>query len=231
MPTLSDNFDIPSPLATGEGADLPGAMEAQNDRLDAIFSAGIRSSGVSAIDTEQTTSSTTYTELGTPDRVEDIVLPTNGLLLIGFRALVKDTGTGGNPDPSKAAVFIGSNQLKVPFVNGAPAALETSLSGTFGTSPTSAGNDNYSPLVSSPTGLALAPSLAGTTSDSSFVTTGMALAVGGLAGLSGGFLFVEADAGTYDVAVKFKQGDATRTLSVKSRRLWVVALAFGMPPP
>lgn len=64
----------------------------------------------SIIVTEQNTASAAYVELGTPDKIEGIVVPTGGKLIVNFAARMKSTvGEGG-----KVAIFIGANQLTNP---------------------------------------------------------------------------------------------------------------------
>lgn len=193
-------FGFPFAEST-DAADMPALSQAMADRAEEVAAAGIRSSGKSIIATEQTTTSSTYAELGTPDRVEDIVLPTDGLLLIGFQA------QAFGPSGSKAAVFIGANQLKLePSGGGTPAVQEAAL-------PT-----NYGPLYSTPSGLTAQSSGGGVVDP---VTTGQILGAG--------FIAVFAAAGTYDVSVQFKR--TSGAVTVKNRRLYVASLAFGMPPP
>lgn len=48
-----------------------------------------RTAGKKVIDTEQTTTSASYTLLTTPDQIPNIVVPTDGLIVVYFRALPK----------------------------------------------------------------------------------------------------------------------------------------------
>jgi hypothetical protein len=200
-------FDLPYPA----GADSPnGPLQIQNlaERIEEILAAGIRSSGVTDIAASQSTASGVFVELGTPDRVEDIVLPTNGLLIVSYRALWKSASDG------EAAIFLNGDQVKIASASGAPQgqAAIVNPSAFFG------------PLVTDPSeGLVATPTPS--SSDSSFVTTGQLLAFGGAAAnRRGGFAVIEAAAGTYDVSIRFKEA------TVKERRLRVLALALGIPP-
>jgi len=175
-----------------------------------LNSAGVVRRGVTSIATEETTTSTSYTLLTTEDQVENVVLPTDGILWVKYRALWKLTGAS---NAGAAAIFIGSNQLKAFVVNTVPAVAEASLA---------ASGDNYGLVYSEPINAAVGTtgldSLSSGTSDASFVTTGMA---------DSHFLAIEAAAGTYTVSIQFHV-NATNggTLSVKERKLWVKAEGF-----
>ena len=203
MPDLTPIFGIPRPLATGEGADLPTAMEDQNNRIEAILAAGIRSSGKSIVAVEQSTNSGTYTELGTPDRVEDIVVPADGLLFVHYRALAK-AAIGAD---AKAAIFIGSNQLKGQGIP-APVVHEVAVN-----------DDEYQWLVTGPGGGLVYSAGNGAASDG--VTTGL---------LAAGVFAIEVAAGTYDISMRFKSSGSA-SVTAKDRRLRAWSMAFGMPPP
>ena len=203
MPDLTPIFGLPTPLPTGEGADLPTAMTAQNERIEEVLAAGIRSSGKSIVAVEQNTSSGTYAELGTPDRVEDIVLPANGLILVRFQAEVKGN-VADDPTAYGVGLFLDATQAK----NALGAALEIT--------PTQPGS-SFSLIASGPTGLVNAGVV------TSSVTTGQVV--------SAGVLALTAAADTYDVSLRFKLGGNSTVVTVKNRKLWVTSMAFGMPPP
>src|SRR5689334_701297 len=67
------------------------------------------SRGATNIATSQSTSSTTYTTLGTPDQVQNIVMPTNGLIRVRYQATWQESVAGA----ARAAIFIGSNQAQI----------------------------------------------------------------------------------------------------------------------
>lgn len=220
MSDTTTNFGFPYPEGMDD-ADGPAAFQALAERADEVASAGIRSSGKSIIAAEQTTTSTSYTEMGTPDRVEDIVLPTDGLIFIFFQALWKN----GISQGGRAALFLGENQLKVhdSDASGAPVVQEA-------TGPVSSA---YATLV------ALGGGLFGATVPAADLTapvgTGQILGwttqpTGAGVGPSPGVV-VAADAGTYDVSVRFRNTPAVgAAVGVKERKLWVWSQAFGMPP-
>ena len=184
-----------------------------------VINVGAR--GATNISTSQSTSSTTFTTLATPDQVTGIVMPTNGLIRVWFWATWQESVTGaGNAD-----IFIGSNQLKSampgntsPQLN--PATINNSIV-----------NTNYV-LRSHPGGLASAQGLAGSNVGSGpyggDVTTGQAIGGPFSAILSefwaGGPCDIFAAAGTYTVSVQFKASSGSVTAS--NRKLWVQALSF-----
>lgn len=191
-----DNANIEDGTVTP--TELTGALLTQLG----VTGGGVTRSGVAIVDTEEARTNTAYGLMPTPDRVQGIVVPTNGLLDINFLALWKNSvaSTG------RAAIFIGANQLKVLGSNGAPVVQE--VNGPSGTV--------YNWLASrdavTPVGLT---STDGTVTDASSTTTG--------AGLYGS-LRVFVAAGTYDVSVQFKS--ASGSVTVKERKLWVRARGF-----
>ncbi len=148
-----------------------------------------------------------YALLATPDRVQNIALPTNGLILVAYQALWKTSVASDGA----AAIFIGANQLKIADVNGAPvAAGVTAVLDTY-----------YYPLFSNSSGLKARSWPAPLSSDSSEVTTGQALGAGAE---DAGICAIFAAAGTYDVSVQFNT--TASTVTVKNRHLWVWTIGF-----
>lgn len=170
--------------------------------------------GKTIVATEETVTSTSYTTLTTPDTVSSIVLPTDGLIFVGFQGMWKESVSGA----ARAAIFLGTDQLKLADNNAtaAPAVQETSLSA-------GGAADLYKPLATSQLGL-MGNSSAGTayTGD---VTTGQII---GMLGPSStyyaGVVPLFAAAGTYSVSVKFKSSSGTVT--AKNRKLWVWTMGF-----
>lgn len=70
------------------------------------------------IATEQSVTSTSFTTLGTADEVTSIVLPSNGLILIRYSALVKCSVESAG----RVGLFLGANQIGSP----ASGSVETS---------------------------------------------------------------------------------------------------------
>jgi hypothetical protein len=170
-----------------------------------VSQAGAVRRGKSIVATEQSTSSTSYTMLTTPDRVQNVVLPTDGLIVVKFSALAKASASNG-----AAAIFVASSQLQVAQGAAAPANQEASPIGDAGT--------NYEWIYTTPNS-----AIAG--------HGGLARLPGGLGGASrgtpiapGGSIEIEMPAGTYDVSVRFKVSSGS--LTVKERKLWVCSQDF-----
>ena len=155
------------------------------------------------IATSESTSATSYAfnNLATPDRITQVVVPADALLLVGYQALFQATVASN----AKAALFIGSNQVKVvPGGGGAPAVQEATSGATTAS--------DYS-LATTPIGL----TSHGTAGESE-VTTGQILGVNTNTG--GALMPVFVAAGTYDVSIQYKNV-AVGTLTASKRHLWV----------
>lgn len=150
------------------------------------------------IATEESRTNTAFGTLTTADEIKEVVLPTNGVIRIGYVALVKSSVSGAG----RVAIFLGSNQLKTAS-EGAPAVQESATLETtfmqFGSTTGGMSNQNASPGASS------------------FVTTGQVLGAGG-----GGMAEVFAAAGTYSISVRFKASSGS--ITAKERKLWVEVL-------
>lgn len=196
VPEDTDAPDGPTQLKQ-----LAEGTESTDGLNDLLARAGAQSKK-SIIASEQSTASGSYTLLGTPDRVQGIVLPTDGLLFIAYKALVnKGAGEGGN-----AAIFIGGNQLKVATTESAPKVQAVSFPNGFG---------GWDYIVTTPVGLQNKAFVAGDD-----VTTGQVLG----AGTDGGILPVYMAAGTYDVEVRYRTSGTSAI--AKQRKLWVWSKAF-----
>lgn len=134
------------------------------------------------IATEQTRENTAFGTFTTADQITEVVLPENGLILVGYSAKMKSSISSNG----RVALFIGANQLKTPqnAVNEA-IILETGYN-TVGT--TNAG-------------------IASSKAEEAFVTTGQIL--GG--GTSPSAVLVFAAAGTYTVSVQVKASSGSVT--------------------
>lgn len=162
--------------------------------------------GKSIIATEEARSNVAYGLLTTPDRVQSIVLPTDGLIVVGYQALWKNSVAGA----ASAAIFVGANQLKTQQET-APAVQAANMS--VGNS-----TDRYVPLTTSALGLTTVNSSAAAyTSD---VATGQILGLG----QSSAVAYIFAAAGTYDVSVQFKA--TSGSVTAKERKLWVWTVGF-----
>jgi hypothetical protein len=165
--------------------------------------------GKTIIAAEESRTNVAYGTLTTPDSVASIVLPTDGLIIIAYQAMMKSSvaGAGG------AALFIGANQLQ--FQDGANRAPIAQATGTTGTT--------YVPLSTYPIGLAAGNATAGDhTVD---VTTGQVVGnVTDIGAIAAGPVYVFGAAGTYTVSVQFKA--TSGSVTAKLRKLWVWSMAF-----
>ena len=151
------------------------------------------------IATEESTSSTSFTDLATPDRVQNVALPTDGLIFVLVTAQWKESVASA----ARAAVFIGSSQLQSPGVATAVSQeAELSLGGA---------TDTYAELRSASDGLSSPATVRG----SSPAATGQVVAQP---------MVIAAAAGTYDVGVKFKASSGS--VSARYRKLWVWTMGF-----
>jgi hypothetical protein len=154
----------------------------------------------SIIATEQSRENAAYGLLATPDEVT-VVLPENGLILIGYQASWKSSAN----EAGAAALFIGANQLKRATASSSPAVQEVK---------TPKGAIEFSPLATGAGGLASLGE--GYTGD---VTTGQIVGTQESYGLCAVF----AAAATYKVSVQFKASSGKVT--VKNRKLWALVIA------
>lgn len=158
------------------------------------------------IATEEGRTNTAFGTLTTADEISGVVVPENGLILVGYQARWKSSVAGAG----RSALFLGANQLQKNEIT-AQAAVETS---------TPAGT-NFVSLSSSANG-----GLEGTTAQTTFgtpATTGTLVGVGGTTG-NGGMATIWAAAGTYAISVQFKA--TSGTVTAKERRLWVAVLGY-----
>lgn len=182
----------------------------------------------SIISAEESTTSSSYTTLATEDKAADIVMPSDGLVVVWFHALWKESVN----NTTRAAIFLNEDQVKIGKQANPPdgqAAENVSAGGTTNT---------YRNLFSTSGGLMASISSA---VEGISVSTGQI--VGHLAGsadsifsvgetslgatetgLRGGPVYIYADAGIYDVSIRYKASSGTVT--VKDRRLWCMALGF-----
>jgi hypothetical protein len=202
-------------------SDIDAGFQALAEDVDAQLLT--RSFGKSIVATAETRVNTAYGLMPTPDRVQSIVLPTDGLIAVLYQATWQESVA----DAARAAIFIGSNQLKVPVNLASLPDVESARSGSTSTA------QDY-PLLTDPVGLVTPANSLPYSGD---VTTGQAVGIsqGGTTALSlcydvagskitvpahgGGACYVFAAAGTYDVSVQFKA--TSGSVTVKNRKLWV----------
>lgn len=208
MPS-TDPYDLPYP-AGGDSPNGPVQLQALAEKVrDALKNgAGHHSYGKSIVSAEQFTASTSYTLLGTPDRVQNVVLPTDGLIFVSYQARVHTAG--GIGAEGRAAIFIGESQLKARNTSGAPSVQEAALFGNV---------DTYRWLVTAPYGLREPLGSGAAATDTSDPAT-LALTTG-----ESPVCVVAASAGTYDVSVRFKA--TSLQVWARERKLRVWSQAFG----
>lgn len=185
--------------------------------------------GKSVISASGTRTNTAFGALDNgPDVVRGIVLPTDGLIAVSYKATWQESVSGAG----FAAIFLGANQLQ---------ALTSAGGNGLQCARTAAGSPNIDRiLTSSMVGLVTAGQAAGNAAAD--VTTGqVAGLIGDTLGVTygigsfgvrsgddglgaGGVVLIEAAAGTYDVSVQFKSSSGSVT--VKNRRLRVWAEGF-----
>lgn len=237
-PTEIVNADVSASAAIAYSKlSLSGSI--LNTDLDAssvLTPAGISSSvirrGKSIIATSESTSSTSYTTLTTPDQVSSLVLPADGLIWVMLQATWK-----GTTSDCKAAIFLDSTQLKAATLNNlAPVTIEAGTGGS---------GNKWEVLCTTPANLITSyDTLADYSGD---VTTGQVQGVigspadgasqrwrdsagsyspGGNSFLQGGAMAIFAAAGTYTISVKFQTPSGGDTVTVKDRKLWVWTMGF-----
>lgn len=228
MPASPSRLGIPRPAGTDLIKDGDNAIRDAIDAIDALIPMRKKFNAPAA----ESRTNAAYGLLGTPDRVQGIIVPDGGLLRIAYRAMWKEAVLGA----ARAAIFIGTDQLKTyrsgqanPEIQEAEAATPASGEAT----------DTYRPLRAFDLGLA---GLQDTPAYGGEVSTGQTLGVqvgdsGGLrwrvgaaaytsakVEVLGGVCEVEVDPGTYAVSVQFKASSGAVT--VNNRRLWVEAVPF-----
>lgn len=159
------------------------------------------------IATTESRTNAAYGLLTTPDRIQNVVLPSGGLIAIAVQATVQESNLGA----CRVAVFIGANQLKIASGSSAPVVQETGARG--GT----VARDNV--VCSFPGGLTIVDS---STNYGGDVTTGQV--IGTSLSAVGGPMYVFAAAGTYDISVQYKA--SAGSVTAKNRSLWVWTLSF-----
>lgn len=193
-----------------------------NDKLDpttvavmaGVSQTGSVRRGKTIIATEESRTNTAFGTLTTPDQVSNVVLPTDGLIYIVYQAVWKQSASAA----AQAAIFIGSNQLKVTSTGATSPQVQFTLV-------TPNETNSYKPVFSFPQGLySEGPTGAEYSGD---VTTGQAVGQDDLTtatGKRGGICTVFAAAGTYTVSVQFKASSGSVT--AKNRKLWVWTQGF-----
>lgn len=205
---------LPLYTALNGALDVDNLLAAVKQKLG-LSDASVVRRGKAIISSEEARTNTAYGLLGTPDQVTNVVVPTDGLLFVSYRAMWKESSV----TDARAAIFLGANQMTTWVTASATNVVqEADLGGTINT---------YGALASTPRGLVGDWSSAGGIPVPA--TTGQAIGVTAnttdTTDFFGGVCVLEPDAGTYDVSVRFKT-IAGGTVTVKQRRLRVWTMAF-----
>lgn len=218
MTLTTTKQSFPKPEAT-EPPNGPAQIGALADDLDLKWP--VRSKGKSIISAQQGVDHTTgpagFVYLGTPDRVQNIVLPTDGLIFVLFQAEFRfgRDGITGTPQ-SSVGLYLGSN-VPGQADNVANAANYVVWGGTSGTA---IGSALWSALSIGNKGVNVqAPS------SGNYSHNANGQAVGDKTN-GGGPLALFAPAGTYEVGVKFDASATNASLQAKNRKLWVWTMEF-----
>lgn len=169
--------------------------------------------GKCIIPTEESRSNTSFGTLTTPDIVEDIVLPTDGLIAICYMAMWKESVLNA----ADATIYIGANELQL-------AHDRFSTTSGISTGVHSSAANIYKPLSTTERGLPSSGEPAEGTAYGGHVTTGQIVGFTDGDVVFGGPVYVFAAAGTYDVSVQFKA--TSGSVTAKERKLWVWTIAF-----
>ena len=206
---ITANFDSIINQLNGQNLDPANFSESLvNAPLGLSDSDSIRR-GKSIISTTESRTNTAYGTMTTPDQVANVVVPTDGLLWVGYHATWQESVVGA----ARAAIFVGPNQLVATNGN---LVNTTNAEASCGT-----GVANRDELLFT-TGGGLTGYSAGL-GYAGDATTGQAL--GAVPTSSSGFvipLFVAP--GTYTVSVQFKASSGSVT--AKNRKLWVWTTGF-----
>lgn len=159
------------------------------------------------IATEESRTNAEFGTLTTADEIKEVVLPENGLMMIGYTCAMKDTLTPGQA--GRVGMFLGADQIKAAAGSGGSVSVEANCLAAANT---------FNKVVSTFYGLA-----EGAAASSADVTTGQVLGMYGASSYGGGFMVVYAAPATYNVSAKFKCNEAG-TVTVKERKLWVAVL-------
>jgi hypothetical protein len=172
---------------------------------------GIVRRGKSIIPTSELRSISSYGLLPTPDRVQGVVLPIDGLLVVAYQALWRNDIASG----ARAAIFIGANQVTMAGSSGTGAPAGQEATGPSQTNTTNVlATSSFGGLLNSPN-----------TANATEVTTGQLIGPNNSCGLA----YIFAAAGTYDVSVQFRAPPGGG-VTVNNRHLWVWTMGSdGLP--
>lgn len=208
LPDTTEDVKVANNFTTIQNV-INGGLDGTNLSAAGAQSAAVNQSGQTVKGSfiklgTDTTTSTTFGTLSTPDQVAGITLGSAGLLFVYYRAQWVCTAGGG---AGAAEICLNGTAVQVDAGNGTFVAslATTNASGGFANG-----------LSSTSTGLVNAGGANLTVNDP---TTGLYIAAG-----VGGPAVITAAAGTYTVSIQFKTSSGT--LSVSNRRLYVKAESF-----
>jgi hypothetical protein len=212
-------INLPKLNQTGknEWADVEDNDVALKEAIESVETEVAAISGLTwytpkVIATEQSRESAEFGFLTTEDKIENVVLPENGLIGVVYHAHWKTTGGG------TAEIYLGSNAIKT--VNNETGSVTT-------TNAQATAQEGFKILASDPAGLRSMASGELGNNVSADVTTGQTVgAIPSLSSTVGGFgslCLIEAAAGTYTVGIKFAC-TAGKKVTVKERKLRVLTL-------
>lgn len=193
---------------------INGQLDNENLKSGAAIDAGKLASNAKpvtwytpkVIATEESRTNTAFGTLTTPDEITGVVMPENGLMMIGFMAIVKNSVSGAG----NVALYLNSTELKGAAAT-APEIVQCQLrNGT-----------EFTTVSTTPIGLT------GNAGGTSFVTTGQVIRARELSeagSMNGGVLYAFAAAGTYAVSVRYKS--TSGSVTAKERKLWVATLGY-----
>lgn len=154
-----------------------------------------------SIPKEEARESTTFGTLTTPDEIKELKVPGNGLIRIGYTAVMKSSAA----NEGRAAIFIGANQLRADKGATTPSFSEVSSKGAAA----------FHHFTTCPKGL----ETSATSEWKGDITTGQTLSVGDSLSSGGTCEVYGLPAGTYTVSVAYKA--LSGTVTAKERRLFV----------
>lgn len=184
----------------------------------------IRSKGKSIISAEQSITSTSASLAGTPDIIEDLVLPTDGLLMVGVHLQMRVTD-GSSPGSGFTRLYLNENIVHIAdgtILSVVKAELNTTDPNVDGL---------YKDVHSFGGGLHVAKGFSSNVVAP--ITTGQV--IGGRKSSSfetddtvmvGGLLAIFAAAGTYDLSLRYGGPGFGGNVSVKNRKLWAWTMPF-----
>lgn len=187
-----------------------------------------KTGGFTNIAATESRTNTAYGVLTTPDQINEIVLPTNGIIEVLCQSTWQESVAGAG----RASLFLGALQLQGVSPDGGGAGVQAALTNTA-----IANADRM--LISSPIGLiSEAKNAADPAAYTGDITTGqiIGLAQGGTQAAAawttnlgtvvataamgmGGPCHIFAAAGTYDISMQFKSSSGSVT--AKNRKLWI----------